>query len=228
VHSDRNKEALAALCPNSTQKIRVIPLATQESLINHLEKYTAREALSLPQGDKVIIYFGNIRPYKGVDILIKSFATIVTELPETTLVIAGKPWISWDPFEKMIESLGLSSKIKTKLYRITSKEISLLFSSADLLILPYMNFEAQSGPGRLALGYGLPMVVTDVGGLPELVGYSEQCIVPPGDDKRIAASALCILQDPLLSKTLGEFALAKSRSFQWADNIRETLSIYHF
>ncbi len=129
----------------------------------------ARKKFSIPNEAKVLLFFGNLRLYKGLDILLKSFKHIAIKDKSVWIIIAGRPWEDFENYLTMIDSFdeNISSRIILRGEFIPEREVPIYFSAADLLVLPYKQFDSQSGVIMLAISSGLPYVVTDVEGLVE-------------------------------------------------------------
>ena len=119
-------------------------------------------------GMKNILFFGLIREYKGLDILLKAFE----DLPEDyQLIIAGEPYGSFDRYARIMDSFpeSVRRRIFMELKYIKDSEVSDYFSASDLAVLPYRS-ATQSGISSVAYHFEIPMIVTDVGGLKETIG----------------------------------------------------------
>ncbi|MEP4486873.1 MAG: glycosyltransferase [Halioglobus sp.] len=132
-----------------------------------------------------ILMFGNIRKYKGTDILLKAWAKIANHYPDYSLVIAGRLWgqeggllkrlantlLGGRNYARNIAQLlesGASNRVSAKLGFVADQELDCLIESATLAIFPYQKFAGQSGAAALAAGAGIPIVVSDIEGLIEL------------------------------------------------------------
>jgi D-inositol-3-phosphate glycosyltransferase len=142
-------------------------------------KATALAALELDPAFRYVLFFGFIRAYKGLDILLEAMADArVVSLP-VKLIIAGEFYEDAALYEAIIQKLNLESRLVRATDFIPNERVADYFSAADLVIQPYKN-ATQSGVSQVAYHFGRPMLVTDVGGLAELipngvVGY----VVPP-------------------------------------------------
>ncbi len=136
---------------------------------NRISRKDAREKLSIPDNAKVLLFFGNMRPYKGLDILLESFKMLANENKNVWLIVAGRPWRDFNKYKQIIDSFdpNINSRILLKNEFIPDKEVPIYFSASDLLILPYKKFDSQSGVIMLSISCGLPYVVTNVKGLSE-------------------------------------------------------------
>jgi glycosyltransferase involved in cell wall biosynthesis len=135
-----------------------------------LPKQEARKYLGLPEQEKIILFFGFIRKYKGLDILLESIGLL--NLQHSTLniklLIAGEFYEDKKPYEEQIEQLGIATSLILKTDFIADSEVKYYLSAADFVIQPYKN-ATQSGVTPLAYHFNKPMLVTNVGGLPDLV-----------------------------------------------------------
>lgn len=126
----------------------------------------AEKALGLESGLKTLLFFGLIRKYKGLDILIKAFG----QLPDNyQLVIAGEAYGSFDEYQELIDACPGKERIHLFPSYIKDSEVKRFFSAADAVVLPYRS-ATQSGINAICLNFGTPLIVTDVGGLRETIG----------------------------------------------------------
>jgi len=126
----------------------------------------AEKLLSLTPGKKNLLFFGLIRSYKGLDILLKAFG----ELDDSyQLIVAGEPYGSFEKYQTIIDDSPAKDRIKLFTRYIKDSEVKDFFSAADLAVLPYRS-ATQSGISAIAYHFEVPMVVTDVGGLRQSIG----------------------------------------------------------
>ena len=142
-------------------------------------KAEALAALGLPPEFHYVLFFGFIRAYKGLDILLEALADVRVATLPVKLIIAGEFYEDATPYEALIKKYDLESRLVRATDFIPNGRVADYFSAADLVIQPYKN-ATQSGVSQVAYHFGRPMLVTDVGGLAELipagvVGY----VVPP-------------------------------------------------
>lgn len=130
-----------------------------------IEKVAARRQLGLDESNPTVLFFGLVRKYKGLDILIKALAQ--TRL-QVHLLVAGEWYESHTEIQDLIKDLGLSGRIEIRNQYITDAEVKIYFSAADLLVQPY-RAATQSGVVQTAIQFGKPSIVTRVGGLPEMI-----------------------------------------------------------
>ena len=126
----------------------------------------AEERLHIAPGKKTILFFGLIREYKGLDILIDAFKGLGKEYQ---LIIAGEPYGSFSGYQEQIDGCICRERIHTFLHYIKDSEVADYFSVADLTVLPYRS-ATQSGISSISYHFEVPMIVTDVGGMKETIG----------------------------------------------------------
>ena len=122
-----------------------------------ISKDAARQQLGLPTNRPVFLFFGIVRPYKGLKHLIEAVAR---SDPSVHLLVAGEFWENVDLYRKQINDLGLNGRVALFNKYLPNEQAHLVFSSADALVAPYVG-GTQSGVAELALGYGLPVIVSD-------------------------------------------------------------------
>jgi glycosyltransferase involved in cell wall biosynthesis len=222
---DAKSQALLRRQVGGRKEIAVIPHGILEAAGAPMARDEARRALDLPASAAVALHFGNIRPYKGLDVLIEAFANVRREVPEALLLIAGNPWEDWSRYQTMIDELGISSAVRAHLEFVPSERVRTFFSAADVVVLPYLHFDAQSGVGARALYHGKALIVTDVGGLPELV-EDERAVVPAGDPRQLARALAAVLADPALRQRLEQQSSKRAGELQWDAIAQRTAGFY--
>ena len=131
-----------------------------------LDRAGAEKALGLESGKKNLLFFGLIRHYKGLDILLEAFRSLGDDYQ---LIVAGEPYGSFEPYQKIIDSLPGKDRIRLIPEYIPDGEVAKYFSAADVTVLPYRS-ATQSGISSISYHFEVPMIVTAVGGLTETVG----------------------------------------------------------
>jgi glycosyltransferase involved in cell wall biosynthesis len=155
---------------------------------------TIPEIQSLPARPS-ILFFGRISAYKGLDVLLDSMQAIWDQVPAARLVIAGEGDLPDHP--------RLSDeRVELRHGHVPETDIPSLFADAMLVVLPYIQ-ASQSGVGSLAKSHGRAMVVTSVGGLPELVDDDSGLVVAPSDAEALAAAVSSLLLDPDRTTAMG-------------------------
>ncbi len=134
----------------------------------HQSKKEARRLLNINERDRVILFFGFIRPYKGLDILLEALADSRIRDLGVKLLLAGEFYGDPAPYLDLIKRYKLEEFIFMHTDFIPNQEVGRYFSAADCVVLPYRS-ATQSGITQVAYHFDLPMIVSNVGGLPELV-----------------------------------------------------------
>jgi D-inositol-3-phosphate glycosyltransferase len=152
------------------------PYEVLSELAPPLERAVARARLGLT-APRVVLFFGLVREYKGLSVLLDAFAQL--DDPGAQLVVAGEFYAPAGPYRAQVERLGLAGRVRFDARYIPNEEVGAYFSAADVVALPYRH-ATQSGIVQLAWAYGVPVVVSAVGGIPEVVedGVSG-LLVPP-------------------------------------------------
>ena len=133
------------------------------------------------------MFFGYVRRYKGLDILIEAFAELARERPDLRLLIAGEFYDKPEYYTDLISRLGLGAKVKVINEYIANEALAKYFQLSEVVVLPYRS-GTQSGILNIAYGYSKPVVITDVGGFAEFVEDGETgVLVQEADKYQIAA-----------------------------------------
>lgn len=172
---------------NVTQPAAYNPHPMYESFGPLLDKEKAKEALGLDKGSNYLLFFGFIRKYKGLDVLLEAFADKRIQEMGVKLIIAGEYYDSPDSYQAIIEKHNLSSALIQANGFIPDSEVSTYFSACDMVVQTYKT-ATQSGVTQIAYFYNKPMLVTNVGGLAELVPHEKVGYVTEVNVKEIADS----------------------------------------
>lgn len=154
-----------------------------------LSRETALQMLNLPEGQRYVLFFGFIRAYKGLDLLLDAFADERLCQSNVKLLVAGEFYGSPEPYLQKIKSLKIEDDVILHNDYIPDNEVNRFFSAADIVAQPYKT-ATQSGVTQIAFHFEKSMLVTNVGGLPEIVPDGKIGYVVEPDSKQIA-DALC-------------------------------------
>lgn len=168
VHTERMKNELLEQFDVPASKVSVIPFGINNAVPNtDLSPKEARQRLGVPSQDRVILFFGNIAPYKGLEYLLEAFRRVAEAGGEYRLVIAGRPKDDgeyWNAIQLALDQHDHRSRIHTKIEFIPDPETEVYFKAADVLVLPYRHI-FQSGVLSLGYSFGVPVIASDVGAL---------------------------------------------------------------
>jgi glycosyltransferase involved in cell wall biosynthesis len=183
VHSASLADEVRAFRPDAAVQEVFHPIYDLYADIDELPIVGAQATRSVPH----ILFFGNIRRYKGLDVLLRSLGLVQREI-EFRATIAGEFYVDAQPLRAMARELGIDARLTWSDRYIPNEEVPSLFRSANLVVLPYTD-ATQSGVVPLAYQFGVPVIASRVGGLPQVVedGVSGR-LVPPGDPSALAAA----------------------------------------
>jgi glycosyltransferase involved in cell wall biosynthesis len=143
-----------------------------------------KSQLGINKDDQVILFFGYVRKYKGLDILLKAFPKILEKFPNTFLLIVGEFYDNPANYFKLIEELNITERVKLINQFVPNEDVAKYYLSSDVVVLPYRS-ATQSGILNVAYGFNKPVIVTNVGGLAEFVieGKTGFVIKPDSEDE---------------------------------------------
>ncbi len=151
--------------------------------------YSNKPAFDTSHGTK-LLFFGLIKPYKGLDVLLDAMPLVLARFPQVKLQIAGEVYGEADMYLKQISDLGIGKSVELSLRYISEPEIQEIFGEATLCILPYKS-ASQSGVIATSYSFGVPVLVTDVGGLSEYVRHGETgYVVEANNPQKIAETII--------------------------------------
>ena len=175
------------------------------------DKDEAKRALGV--SGRVILFFGFIRQYKGLHVLLEAMPKVLKDVP-LTLVVAGEFYEDKDSYIERIEQLQLKGSVRVLDKFIPNEAVGDYFSAADVLVLPYLS-ATQSGITQIAFAFDLPVIATSMGGLPEVVKDGETgFLVPPNDPDALADAVIKYFKDDCLEKFRGNVRRERGR-FSW-------------
>jgi glycosyltransferase involved in cell wall biosynthesis len=229
VHSDKMKDELKKEYEIKEAKITAIPFGLNNTNPDsELDSYKAKEILNLRKNDVILLFFGNIAPYKGLDILIDAIRTVVQKRYPVKLIIAGSIKNSekdWKLIEKRITEYGLEKFVMKRIEYIPDNEVEIYFKAADVLVLPY-RFIYQSGPLFVAYNFGLPVIATDVGCFKDDIVVGETGYVSQGVESYSLAEAIIKFINSELLRNLNckrsEIKKYAKQKYAW-DSIADTI-----
>ncbi len=185
---------------------------------NPIPKIEARHQLGLNTDDKIILFFGFIRNYKGLDILLNAMATSAMKASNIKLMIVGEFYEDAQPYYDLINNLGISDKVILHTQFIPDNEVKQYVCSADFIIQPYRN-ATQSGVTPLAYHFEIPMLVTNVGALADTVPNGKVGVVVEPNAEEIAEGIQTLFENGVSSYSTHIKEEKKKYSWeQMADN----------
>ncbi|GAB2452024.1 glycosyl transferase [Hymenobacter qilianensis] len=180
-------------------------------------KAEALKALNLSADFQYILFFGFIRAYKGLDLLLEAFADARLAALPVKLIIAGEFYEPAVPYEALIQQYKLAERLVRATDFIPNERVADYFCAADLVVQPYKN-ATQSGVSQIAYHFERPMLVTDVGGLSELIPDGEVGYVTKAQPKAIADALVDFYQNQREQQfTAG--VQEQKKQFSWGEMI---------
>ena len=233
VHTGRMKAELAADFNQPDGKISVIPLGMNVIVPSTaLTSAEARRRLGFNSSDRVILFFGNIAPYKGLEFLVAAFNRLAPAEASYRLVIAGRPKGPpeyWAGVRQAIAQGPVSDRIRQVIEFVPDEETELYFKAADVSALPYVHI-FQSGVLVLSYTFGLPVIASDVGSLKEDIVEGETGYVfEPGNTEDLVRAIKTYFDSDLrrnLASRRPEIQAYAREKFSWAKVAAITTAVY--
>lgn len=220
--SDQVSKDLAAF--HTGKKVIQIPHPLYDNFGSSVAPHKAREKFGIPAEQHLLLFFGFIRKYKGLDLLIEAMADPAVQKRKIKLLVAGEFYQDKQPYLDQIKRLGLEKDIILHDLFIPDREVASFCCSADFIIQPYRQ-ATQSGVTPLAYHFDIPMIVTRVGGLPDMVIDGKTGLIAEPEVGSIAEHiAEAFDNGPDHYKpALKEF----KKNFSWSRFSNALLSLYH-
>lgn len=203
------------------RKYLLHPLYT--SFGEKLEKKAARRALGLPENGNMVLFFGLIRDYKGLDLLIDAFSELKTQA-DLKLVIAGEFYKDKQPYLDQIKEYGLEEQVIVHGKFIATEDVKLYFSAADLVALPYKD-ATQSGVTQVSFHFEVPTLVTNVGGLAEIIPDKTAGYVVEPNGKAIAEAISDYFSNHRMEAFIQGMKNEKQK-YDWKIFVNEVVDLY--
>ncbi|HEX5610043.1 MAG TPA: glycosyltransferase family 4 protein [Solirubrobacterales bacterium] len=218
-HSEHGAARLRQEVGLDAGRVRVIPHGAFDYLTQLPEEKPLPPELDGADGP-VVLCFGLIRPYKGIEVLLEAFK----QIRGAELWIVGNPRMDVAPLRRLAEEVPGRVRFVTRF--VDEAEIPAIFRRADVLSLPYLDAE-HSGVLYTGLAFGKPMVMSAVGGFPEVAATGAGRLVPPGEAPALAAALTELAGDAGARTELAEAARrAAAGPFSWDEAARLTLDLY--
>jgi len=228
-HNDISKSELMAKLNVPEVKIAIIPHGNYLHMLQAMPRQDeARKKFGLPQQAKVVLFFGQIKDVKGLDVLLAAMPEVIAGCPEVMLVIAGKPWKSdFSYYEKQIETLDIQEYCHLDIRYIPDEEVASFYALADVVVLPYRKIY-QSGVVLMTMSYGKAVLVSDLPGMTEVVTDNETGFVfQEGDKHNLAEKIQCVLGNEALRNKVSHQGYEHVRvNYAWSMVAERTLSLY--
>ncbi len=182
--------------------------------------------LGLPSDSTYLLFFGFVRKYKGLDLLIQAMADPLLRQAKIKLIVAGDFYEKENKYRELIERHAISEKVIVHPSYVPDKDVKYYFGACDLVVLPYRT-ASQSGISQIALHFAKPVLITDVGGLPEIVDDGINGFIARPEPDQIAAGIVRFLEEKNKSVIHGNILKCHDQ-FSWSDFTRSFLRQLEF
>ena len=206
----------------SHKKYLLHPLYT--AFGDKIPKQEARLKLNLKQDDRVILFFGLIRKYKGLDLLIEAFSLLKAN-PHNKLLIAGEFYEDKQPYFDLISKYKLEEQIMLLNQFIPNDDVKYYFSAADIVALPYRS-ATQSGVTQVSFHFEVPTLVTNVGGLGEIIPHNVAGYVVEPNPQAIASSLEDYFENNK-EQAFTEGMKQEKQKYEWSIFVNEIITLYN-
>jgi glycosyltransferase involved in cell wall biosynthesis len=223
VHSNHGRDRLVGDIGVAPEKVRVVPHGAFDYLTRLEDEQPIDPAVGELDGRRVVLCFGLVRPHKGVDTLVEVFAATPED---AVLLIVGRPLMPIEPLLRRAREHGVADRVRLVPRFVAEQEIPAYFRRADLVVLPYREVE-QSGVLFTALAFASPLLVTAVGGFPEVAEHGAARVVPPGDTAALRHALVELLDDDSARSALSDAARrAAAGPYSWQRAAELTEDLY--
>ncbi len=206
VQSHLDEKDLLTVKPDANYVVTPHPTYNAFKMKN-MSRAEARELLAVGHDSPMLLFFGFVREYKGLKYLLDALPEVKKRIPDISLWVVGDFGDDKDVYLEQIERNRIGDNIRLVEGYVPDQEVEKYFAAADLVVLPYVS-ATQSGIVQIAYGFDKPVVVTDVGGLPDVVRHKETgYVVPSGNAQEIAKAVISFYQE--------------DRETDWESNIRK-------
>ena len=222
VHSEAGRSRLLEEVGVEPARVHVIPHGAFEYLAAQLPA-SAPPALEGLDGRRVVLFFGLVRPYKGVDLLVEAFAAAPAD---AVLLVVGMPRTPIEPLRRRARELGIEARVRFVPRFVPDDELASFFRRADVVALPYREID-QSGVLYTALAFGSPLLLSAVGGFPAIAAHGAARLVEPGDVESLRSGLVELLEDSELRRRIGAAARRLARAeHSWEAAAEATERVY--
>ena len=202
VHSEAGRSRLVAEVGVDPGRVHVIPHGAFEHLAATEAAAHSPPELEGLDGRRVVLFFGLVRPYKGVDLLVEAFAGAPED---AVLLVVGMPRTPIEPLQRRAQELGIADRVRFVPRFVPDEELPSYFRRADVVALPYRGID-QSGVLYTALAFGSPLLLSAVGGFPEVAARGAARLVEPGSLESLREGLVDLLGDAEARRRMSEAA----------------------
>ncbi len=207
-----------------SQHLCFVPHPVYDIYGSVVDKSVARQKLGLKDDDRILLFFGFVRKYKGLELLLRALGDERLQKMNVKLLLAGEFYDDPKPYHTLISEMNLADRVMIHDHFIPADEIAHYFCAADIVTQTYLT-ATQSGVTQIAYHFGRPMLVTDVGGLAEIVDHEKGGYVTELKAEAIA-DALCDFYQHQREESMSAHVKNRARDFSWEAMIAEMEDLY--
>lgn len=226
VQSSQDEQDLVQIIPNA-RYVRAVHPTYNVFKMQNMTKTQARQLLGLKDDEKVLLFFGFVRKYKGLDYLLKAMPKITQSLPDCRLLIVGDFGDDKDEYTALINKEKIDNVISIHDGYIPDKEVEKFFAASDVVVLPYVS-ATQSGIVQIAYGFDKPVIATNVGGLPDVVTDGKTGFLVEKENPQAIADAVIRFFDGNMGNEFEAGVKDESYKYSWermVENIERLCSL---
>lgn len=209
---------------SATKPVVCTPHPIYDNYGEPLSQAEALEELGLTADKRYLLFFGFIRDYKGLDLLLKAMADKRFRNSDIRLIVAGEFYGNEAYYQNLIDTYDLADLLILKTAFIPHDEVRLYFCAADVVVQPYKS-ATQSGISQLAYHFGKPMIVTHVGGLPEIVLHNKTGYVVPVDEGAIA-DAIFTYFEKKQAAAMTQAVMDRKHLYSWEHMVKAIKNLF--
>lgn len=219
-----SKSVLQELQYFDTEKPRIFsPHPVFDNFGNPISRASALKNLGLDPAYRYILFFGLVREYKGLDIMIKAFAGEEMRERKIKLLVVGEFYVPRAPYDELISKYGLEDEVIIHPHFVPDSEVANWFCAADIIAQPYKT-ATQSGVTQIGYHFNKPMLVSDVGGLPEIIPHGKGGYVVKPEPEEVTAALLDFFNNKRYSEFVEGIKSEKNR-FSWDKMVKSIFSL---
>jgi glycosyltransferase involved in cell wall biosynthesis len=213
VQSDSVEKDLLSIKPDA--KYVKLQHPVYEIFGERVDRNEARRSLNIPNDAPTILFFGYIRKYKGLDLLLRAMPAMIARYPELRLIVAGEYYSNEAEIKSLIDELKIPAKnLVLATDYIANEEVAKYFSATNAVVLPYRS-ATQSGIVQIAYNFDAPVIATPVGGLPEIVIDGKSGLITKDSEPSSIAEKVIEFFDRDLEATFTAGVIEEKKKYSW-------------
>ncbi len=229
LHSSEEERSLKSLLKNQNIATVISPHPTYDIFNqNRYTRLSAKKALDITPSRKVILFFGFIRKYKGLQYLLEAMPLIINRYNDILLLVVGEVWRKQIDYFNLIKELKLEQNVRFINHYVPNEDVEKYFKASDFLILPYIS---GTGSGILQVAYGMdtPVIATETGPFKGLIEDGKTgLLIPAADEKKLAEAIIKMYDENLgvkMEKEISKFG--NKQRFDWSNMAKNIATLYN-